>query len=429
MYGHDLAMSAAITELQNAPRKTVMRATHKAEPFWNLSRDGITFSLLSKFVICRHRFWIKAVLGYKEEIGFNHKLEYGTLMHAGFEAFAACPKTNAFEKRVKAAQAGIKSYCANLHKEHMGYSADISFWETVASRQFAVYAKHWQKKDANRHYVAQEMVFDQPTKLPSGRTVRIRGKIDELFHAETSVKTATKIKHGVISKGGTKSKLGPLVLQENKCKGRVDELGLIQSLHNDFQTMLYLHVLDLKGTPARDVLYNVITRPLGGEIGNAIQQRKGRGKAKSGSETSQQFCERVCQLSEDNPDQFFRRFPVKLAPGDLDIFRKQTLYPILEQLVDWWESIANNPFDPWTTKKSHSEMENEAPGFNFTTKPNKHHFVRPFGIYDSLSDGMNGDYFRFITSGGLDKSGLIKTTELFPELADPSLMNQKAKKR
>ena len=377
---------------------------------WTLE-DGITFSMLSKFLICRHRFWIKYVLGLKESRGFDHKSEYGNLMHAAFEAFAASPKSKkSFEQRVAAGVKGIDAYRKEFDNDLISDSGDIDFWTTVAKAHFEHYATHWRKRDEKRIYIAQEEVFDEPIELPSGRRIRLRGKIDELFQTP--------------SKPG---KLGPRTLQENKVKGRVDEDGILMSLHCDFQTMLYLVVLDMKGWTTHKVLYNVLLRPNSGGIGNQIVQRKGRGNAKKGMETREEFCKRVSRLPATDPRLFYHRFNVEVTDSDLEMFKKQILFPVLEQLADWWKSIKDKPSDPWTTPCSREEMENMAPGFCFPRKPNSLHYLRPFGVYDSLADGMRGDYFDFITSGGTNRSGLKRSESAFPELDSPSLANLKGK--
>lgn len=398
------------------------KSTTPAKPVWTLD-DGITFSLLSKFIICRHRFWVRTILGYREDIGFDYKVEYGNLMHAGFEAYAAATKQTT-GPRIKSAQTGIRAYADDLKKRATtGDMEDIEFWTTIVIDQFDAYARHYEATDASKRYVAQEQVFDVQIPLPSGRSIRVRGKLDEVFHQ--------RIKH----KG--KWVDGPLTLQENKVKGFVDEDGLVMALHNDLQTMMYVDALGrmpaFEKTPCFNVLYNVLRRPLAGGIGNAIVQRKGRGKAKTGAETRMEFAERVKTLyrpkaiegsdeDADPPIKFFLRYPVELSPSDLTKFRYQVYFPLLEQVCDWWESIAADPFNPWKTSRSHADMEQDAPGFSFTTKPNPLHYMRPFGIWDGMADGMRGDYFNFITHG--ERTGLTKLTTAFPELENASLSNR-----
>lgn len=376
------------------------RAVLPDQPLWDLYRDGITFSLLSKFIICRHRFWIRTVLGLREDLGFNHRIEYGSLFHAGLEEHARLKSSIPdFEKRVSKAMMGIANFAKSLIAKHPESHAEIKKWEWFACGQFELYMKHWHKTDTDRKYIAQEQVFRVPTKLPSGRVVDIRGKYDEIFEVGGSKTSRAK---GTV-------KAGTPWLQENKTKGDIDEEGITSSLQSDLQTMMYLHTLDgsdlIQGRRCLNILYNVISRPLGQKW--SPRQKK--------TESEKDFQWRVLDQMEAEPDKFFKRWNVQLAYSDLENFRHRVLFPLLEQVCDWWESIQSNPLDPWSTDRSR----------NRGVVPNPHHYQRPFGVYDSLAQGYRGDYFPFVISNGKDRKGLIRLESAFPELDDPSLSAKK----
>lgn len=356
---------------------------------WDLYKDGVTQSMISKFLICRHRFWIRYVLGLAESEDFNHRIEYGNLFHAGFEAFAKHKGKKdwtapaAWDRAIKAGLRGVTNYANGLQARHP-QATTVAFWRQIAMRHFPLYCEHWKKSDAQRQYVFQEQVFDVPVELPSGRIVRLRGKYDE----------------GFIEKIG-KVKLA--TLQENKCKGDIDEDGVQSSLHHDLQTMLYvfsLHCTDLMPDCYR-ILYNVILRPLGGKY--PLRQKV--------SENEKQFIDRVIGTIKDDPAKHMKRWVVELSKKEIEGFRDFTLYPILEQMADWWDSIKSNPLDPSRTKTN--RLAN-------TFKPNHLHFCRPFGIFDSLALGNRGDYFQYLVSGGTNRIGL-KPRPLFTELDNASL--------
>jgi len=382
--------------------RTVKKTPKVAAPTstgWDLYKDGITQSMMSKFIICRHRFWIRYILGLSDMGDFNHKIEYGSMFHAAFEAFAeAKQKRLSFEASVNKGIAGIKNYCKSLRQQFP--TANIRFWETLCIAQFKMYSEHWKKSDSSRKYIFQEEVFNVPTELPSGRVVPIRGKYDEGF-VET-----------IIQK--TRPTLLKETLQENKIKGDVDQEGISTSLMLDLQTMTYLHSAQKskRMKDGRRILYNVVMRPLGGKWGG-LRQKK--------SETEKQFLQRVIDGIEENPEKNFHRWVVELNKDELDEFRNVFLHPFLEQLADWWDSIKNNPLDPWFTYDRPVKA-----GENWTKVPrsrNKFHFLRPFGVWDSLALGTRGDYFQFLVSGGKNRVGL-KFTPLFSELTNSSLANR-----
>lgn len=359
----------------------------RAEPLWNLERDGVTFSLLQRFYVCRHRFWIRTVLGLRPDEGFKHSMEYGSMFHAGLEAFAHSDG-NSLITRIDYAKKGIKAYGTKLKSQFPDDEGKIIFWRNLAEAQFEVYANHWKKEDLTRDYTAQEATFCVPTVLPSGRTVKVRGKYDELFIQKKDV------------------------LQENKCKGEVDEVGITSALHTDMQTGTYLHSLDgsdlIDGRTCLDVLYNVILRPLGGKY--PMRQKV--------SETEKQFQQRAIDDIHANPDKYFHRWKVSLSKTDLQNFRNRILFPMLEQLCDWWESIKTDPMNPWMTD-GWERLEGNS--FKPIRVHNRHHYLRPFGIYDPQLNQGRGDFHEFIMSDGQIARGLKTLDTVFPELEDPSL--------
>ena len=115
---------------------------------------------------------------------------------------------------------------------------------------------------------------------------------------------------------------------------------------------------------------------------------------------------------------------MSLSEKDISNFREQTLYPILEQLCDWWDSIKPHPFDPWNTQ-GFERVEGST--FRPIRVANKNHSKRPLGVYDSMARGYGGDFFTYITSHGMNKTGLKQLDSVFPELDDPSLSNYSEK--
>jgi len=200
--------------------------------------------------------------------------------------------------------------------------------------------------------------------------------------------------------------------QENKSKGEINELQIKRELPYDLQTMLYLTALAIhipksnwKGHLVKGVRYNVVKRPLS-KGKHCITQLKGRGKAKVGAETPEQFYKRLAdEHIAAYPKDFFCRFRMETTPGDLASFQQQCLNPILEQLCDWWNSIENDPFNPWTDTSEVDEGK---------ARPNHHHFRFPYGVYNTALEGREGVLDEFLATGS--ETGLTRVTELFPEL-------------
>lgn len=353
------------------------------EPVWDLYRDGISQSLLSRFIVCPHRFWLATVCGYREDMGFNKSIEYGQMMHSALEVYNFRETTSAH------GTAAIKSEAMRLKQDHPHDVWEINHWSEIAQRQFRVYCEHWYEEDSIFEPISSEQTFRVPYRLPSGRSIDLRGKWDALFRK------------------GAKRK--SVYLMDHKCRGKIDESGISSTLDQDLQILFYLIPLRESGERPEGVYYNVIQRPLSGGK-HTIKKRKGT--KNNPGESDSEFYTRLENLMRDNPDDFFKRWTVVVTDDDIDRFKNESLDPLLEQLCDWWESIANKPDDPWNT---YSLIPGQQP---FWLGRNKLHYRRPFGVYDGLSDGRKGDFHEYLTTGRKHK--MVKQDTVFPELEEES---------
>ena len=345
-------------------------------PFWKGPKeDGLTQSLLGRFLNCRHRFYLKTILGLTEEEGFRVPIEYGNIWHECEEALAAGQNWN-----LKA-----KECAERLCREYPLEQEKVSHWYQVCVVQFPIYVKYWEKhKDTQaRKNVASELAFKAPYVLPDGREVTLRGKFDSV---------------DLIGKG----KKAELYLQENKTKGDINEEQLVEQLTFDLQTMFYLvalRSLRLGGKHPTGIRYNVIRRPLSGGKGTIRQHKPS--KAKPQGESAVDFYNRVKGVIEEDQDRYFMRWSVAIAPQELVAFEHQFLIPILTQLCDWWEWISADPANPFRGDA------NGTAGGGF-------HWRHPYGIYDPLARGGRTNLDEYLLNGST--IGLTKAKTLYPEL-------------
>lgn len=345
------------------------------KPKWDLYVDGISYSLLCKFRNCRERFRIRTVEGLRPSER-RDAMEFGTIFHKALE-YAAQKNTTS-------------QIITKLVKFYKDTSVD-----PMLVRQACILVPHYNKYYASDkyNYVAQEEVFDVPYKSSvTGKIVRLRGRRDEVFKRN-----------------------GALWLQENKTKTTIDEAKIIQTLPFDLQTMLYVYSMthDYKGQKIGGVLYNVIRRP-------SQRQKVNESDNQYLQRINDEVAEDVSKaLAENTSSHYFKRYEVELAPSDITNFYNKTLVPLVENVVVWWESIKQNPFNPWV----------DAQG-----KPNPHHWQTPFGIFDPMTLGV-GDYYDYVTSGS--KLGLEEIETCFPELQgeqgqsikNPQKINKKPAKK
>jgi len=327
----------------------------RAESLWDLYRDGITYSLLSKYFVCPERFRLKVVEGWSET-GLRASLEFGNAFHACLEHLPqpAVKTLEVYQRRM--------TLGGGLHPSQVE-----EFEKLMAMVEGSVggYLKYWNKDQKEIDWVDREAVFDLPYEIEwePGKKVklRLRGKRDGLFRNR---------------KDGNK-----LWIFETKTKSEIDHEGLHRTLSQDLQTMMYSLVAEREfGEKLGGVLYNVIRVP-------QLRVKKG--------ESLREFSIRLQQDVLERSEHYFHRWMVKFDKNDLENWRVRSFNPLLSNIVRWWESIKADPFNPWKSS---------------------YHFQRPYGIYDGLAAGRRGDFFELLTSG--NHAGLKMNSSVFPELEE-----------
>lgn len=374
------------------------------KPLWKgPMEDGITYSLLCRFLCCRERFRVLVTEGLKTEEGFNHRIEYGQMWHACEEGLAAGegPNHSASPHWLHC----LTEYTRLLCRKYPTAQEQIDKWYNVCKVQFPLYVEYWENHaDVQaRKPLLQEHAFNVGYLLPSGRVVRLRGKWDSV----------DLVKDGYPAQ---------VWLQENKTKGDIYPDRLKRELVHDLQTMMYLVALyEEQGRlddstvkarlsyrvgrerhyyPIAGVRYNVVRRPLSGGKGTIVQHKPT--KSNPAGESKEEYYGRLRGLIAAEPDTYFMRWNVDVAPVDVVNFRRQTLDPILEQLCDWWEWVRTGA-DPFDT------TEHGRPG---------PHWRHPFGVYNALNEGGSSDLDEYLATGST--AGLRRVDTLFPELEEGS---------
>lgn len=341
------------------------------KPIWDLYKDGVTYSYLSKFVICPERFRLHAVEGWTQA-DLKDGLEFGNAFHHCFEQRCKGLSVPAVIKSLKGYQ---QRRCKTVSdpKERQELEQLLG----VVQVTYPLYNDHWEdfyrlrnagsRLDPTRRATHQEEKFDVAIAVPGcPKRIHIRGKIDGIYrHPKTK----------------------RLWVLEHKTKGNIDEEGLQASLSQDLQTMLYVvAVEEMMKEKVEGVLYNVVRR-------SQLKLRQG--------DTLRAYLDRIDEDITKRPDWYFMRWETELEKGDVEYWKDRSLMPNMIRLVRWWESIKANPFDPWK---------------NSSGKVNPEHWQRPFGVYDAANQGQRGDYFDLLTRNST--WGLYQRKEAFPELAE-----------
>lgn len=349
-------------------------------PLWKGPEvDGVTFSLLSRFLVCKERFRLLVIEGLTPKDRFNHRIEYGQMWHI-------CEEATAQGRNFKS---DLFSYCRRLIDRYPMSGEDITKWYEVCCVQFPLYLQYWAKHGdvKNRVNLLAECAFSVPYKLPSGRTVILRGKWDSV---------------DVVGRG----KGSGIYLQENKTKGEVNEQQILRQLTFDLQTMLYMIALKEEqkrqttyeeNAPwttvhgqqyIRGVIYNVVRRPLSGGKGTIKQK---------GGETKKEYYERLAHYITNEPHTYFMRWKVEISKEDIDRFKQQCFDPILDNLCVWWDSVDPTRYIP-----------------QVNMRPEAIHWRHPYGVFNVLDEGGSSELDEYLATGST--AGLSRATTLFPEL-------------
>ena len=349
----------------------------KIASLWNPYTDGITFSFIQKFFACRERTRLNYVEGWRPK-SFKIALEFGNIFHEMKDVFYR-NNNFSFERATMAAN----SYVDKKIKRNNFSGAELVELDQLRAlchTTFFEYVKHWlnnpsfsQKSksftDDKIQWVHLERKFKFPFKLSNGRSIFLTGKIDgELLDPTVRSKTYR--------------------ILENKTKQKIEEFDVEQALKKDCQTMIYTLANQHEyGKCPSGVLYNVIRR-------TSLKPRV--------KDSYSDFCERIGSDIRSRPDFYFMRWRVDITQEDVDIFVQRTLDPMLCQITDWWESIKDNPFNPWTEKG--------------VPKKNALHYERPYGMYENNQRDPANDYAEIVEKG--DYSRYEQRDVCFPELQE-----------
>lgn len=349
-------------------------------PLWKgPEEDGITFSLLSRFICCPERFRLQVVEGLVTKQKFNPSIEYGSMWHACEEA------GDQWED-------GLGDYCAKLDRKYPLAREDIVHWYELCLAQFPEYVKYWSRhpEQVTKTELMKEDAFNVQYRLPSGRIVRLRGKRDGVDLIEAN-------------------KTKGVWLQENKTKSQIDSAKIQRQLRYDLQTMLYIISMREEQSYLGDNTFKARTSyrvgkerhfyPIMGVRYNVVR----RSAHKSAASMLKKITE---DIADGRGGEWFSRWNVEITDKDVEKFRRQTLDPLLERLCAWWETL--------NTAKTIPGRKEMADPFSLTCNGIPLHYQHPFGVYNVLDEGGSSDLDAYLETGS--EVGLERTNNLYPEL-------------
>lgn len=355
---------------------------------------------------------------------FNARLEYGNLWHVCEEEHAKGGPDSRRASDGYSWNGQLRKYAQELCQRYPLQQEEVDKWYNVCLKQFPLYIDFWKKHPdvTGRTPLLQEWNFNVPYKLPSGRTVRLRGKMDGA------------------------DLIDGIWIAEHKSKGDIDEEKIRGQLSYDLQTLLYQisfqeairqhlggadvglpeEAVEWGHKPILGVRYNVIRRPLSGGKGSIVRHKgkpsvmlkSGKWSKDKPEETKADYYARLAKYIEKEPETYFMRWQVRISSADVERFKRECLHPVLENLCDdyeWWLHCSEksklagaigmtSPDMVWDYKKRH-----------YYWPEHQHRSFRvPYGIYSSLIEDTHGELDEHLKNGST--TGLRRTENLFPEL-------------
>lgn len=282
-----------------------LKAKNRYEPIWDLYEDGVTQGSISRFLECREQFRLRYVFGWQTKAR-STTTAFGSAFH---DILA-----NVQFKNLSVDKA-VQRYLKGMGDLAPTQRESVSLMLAEVKLIIELYLEHYKKEHARWKFIGREQEFKitHEVAFPTGRIydVPLRGVFDGIFERN---------KH--------------IYLLETKTKGRIDELTLTGMLHKDVQTQLYLYVMSRLYPKKKidGVCYDVVRNP---------QLRIGK------TESLKHYLQRLKADIKARPDWYFVRLSVTLLPKDTEKWVHDFLDPVLWQIVQWWESIKDDPNNPW----------------------------------------------------------------------------------
>lgn len=311
---------------------------------YNPTKHGLSVSALSLWHVDKTAFYARYILGYTEVMPWQLKMAYGTFVQAGIEGYV--------KLRTRSGSAKFIQNCYEKDLAKYGYSDEMFYAFKLACIQCDLFVCQW--KEVLDSCTDSERNLRPVLSLPSGRHVVMNCYLD-----------------------GEGDRKKELFILENKVRAKVDREEISQYISLDLQLNYYLLAYYLEtGQLPKKVHYFTQLRP------NSFGYRGPRRKKK---ESIGDYHERIKTHIQDNPDYYTYRYVVQPTEASLHRFCQRCLYPMVENLLDWYEYVTADPQ---------------------TRGVNKVDYMTPYGIYNPFTNEVQEAYRQFRLSGST--TGLIK---------------------
>lgn len=322
--------------------------------------DGITQSLIIKFLECPYRFYIYAILGLKEYEELHPNLIYGDTGHVGLENIIDKPITNDmfspedWDDIKVAMQHHMKDY----------YPTGDPFYVDSLMHYLPLYDDTYKERGT----FTAELPFRIPYRTHGGNDVTLRGKID-----------------------GHCPDLGTIV--EHKFKGKIDPVQARYEIPVDLQVNVYLYA-----SKSTKVIYDLLRIP-----DNQWSMPPKRSMEKKRGYIKSLYVDRkwgdfpVYQKKH----LWIAQEEFTIQQEDIEKYMSFTVSPICDLICAWYEHVTDPKFDI-EDPACYGALMYQSP-------------VRLFN--PSLTLNFKCNYHSYLTNQ-IEREDLIPVEDYFPEIQE-----------
>lgn len=275
-----------------------------AVKFWDFYRDGVSQSLIQKWLQCREQCRLEYSEGWtklQQPLFFK----FGTCVHWVLAEIYTSGEYPSKEKIVGL----IRKYERNYLQKNVVNSADqaeldelFMFAELLLERYFLLH-----EDDFNHKWLHVEKNFE--VEVGKFLPYKIRGRWDGVFEESD----------------------GSISLIDHKCLSLIDEAGISDMLPCDMQVMVYLYAARQKfGRMPKQMIYNILRRP----------------GFRQGKKTELEFRQHIILEMNKKLEYFFIRIPIRITEYELDDWFENQLYPILCGIQVWYDNDCKSYVTP-----------------------------------------------------------------------------------
>lgn len=289
------------------------------KPFYDFFQDGVTQSILAKWLRCPRQAYLEYVQGWTAYQS-SDPIVFGNVVHYVLD--------KVYANHQLPTSSAIVAYIRDFEQINYDDNTPLNVQEkleVIFAKAEAVLISYFRfyYKDFEYNWLFTEETFKIKYHFGNGsfpseskKTTYLRGKIDGGLETGENGKNLWLIDH--------------------KCKGQINLDNLLTLLPTDLQINFYLVAFNqtFHRTP-KGFIYNIIRNPQSKPLF-------------SKNESLEDYIVRITNKIAENPEHYFQRIKIPTTDAEIQNWSRNQLRPILQDMYKWVESNYTWPayYDP-----------------------------------------------------------------------------------